>query len=181
MQSGRGRELAPDVVKLSACAGVIVIHTSGYGLKLFEIGSFSWLSCTLWDCLARFAVPVFFMCTGALMLPPERRLTGRDIFRRYFLRVLVILLVWAWLYYVYGVVGNYIFTGWLEPGWLLNSVVHTLCFDHHLHLYYLQILLLLYAALPVLRALADLICAGGYAGLIMGLLGGCFFLYRIGE
>ena len=55
----------------------------------------------LWDCLARFAVPVFFMCTGALMLPPERRLTGRDIFRRYFLRVLVILLVWAWLYYVY--------------------------------------------------------------------------------
>ena len=53
----------------------------------------------------------------------------------------------------YGVVGNYIFTGWLEPGWLLNSVVHTLCFDHHLHLYYLQILLLLYAALPVLRAL----------------------------
>mgnify|MGYP000797006805 FL=1 len=146
MPGGRGRELAPDVIKLAACAGVIVIHTSGYGLKLFEIGSFSWLSCTLWDCLARFAVPVFFMCTGALMLPPERRLTGRDIFRRYFLRVLVILLVWAWLYYVYGVVGNYIFTGWLEPGWLLNSVVHTLCFDHHLHLYYLQILLLLYAA-----------------------------------
>ena len=153
MPGGRGRELAPDVVKLAACAGVIVIHTSGYGLKLFEIGSFSWLSCTLWDCLARFAVPVFFMCTGALMLPPERRLTGRDIFRRYFLRVLVILLVWAWLYYVYGVIGTYIFTGWLEPGWLLNSVVHTLCFDHHLHLYYLQILLLLYAALPVLRAL----------------------------
>lgn len=153
MPGGRGRELAPDVVKLAACAGVIVIHTSGYGLKLFEIGSFSWLSCTLWDCLARFAVPVFFMCTGALMLSPERRLTGRDIFRRYFLRVLVILLVWAWLYYVYGVFGAYLFTGWLEPGWLLNSVVRTLRFDHHLHLYYLQILLLLYAALPPLRAL----------------------------
>ena len=33
----------------------------------------------------------------------------------------------------------------------------------------------------IMEALADLICAGGYAGLIMGLFGGCFFLYRIGE
>ena len=32
---------------------------------------------------------------------------------------------------------------------------------------------------PVLRALADLICAGGYAGMILGLLGGCLFLYRM--
>ena len=148
-----GRALAPDVLKLAACAGVIVIHCSGYGLTLFEAGSFDWLACAFWDSLARFAVPLFFMCTGALMLDPARRLTGRDIFRRYFLRVLVILLVWAWLYYVYGVVGTYIFTGWLEPDWLLNSVVHTLCFDHHMHLYYLQILLLIYALLPVLRAL----------------------------
>ena len=153
MSEVKGRALAPDVIKLAACAGVIVIHTSGYGLSLFETGSFEWLSCTFWDCLARFAVPVFFMCTGALMLAPERRLTGRDIFRRYFLRVLIILLVWAWLYYVYNVAGTYLFTGWLEPGWLWNSVRETLRFNHHLHLYYLQILLLLYAALPVLRAL----------------------------
>ena len=32
----------------------------------------------------------------------------------------------------------------------------------------------------IISALADLICAGGYAGLILGLFGGCFFLYRIG-
>lgn len=32
----------------------------------------------------------------------------------------------------------------------------------------------------IISALADLICAGGYAGLIFGLFGGCFFLYRIG-
>ena len=32
----------------------------------------------------------------------------------------------------------------------------------------------------IISALADLICAGGYAGLILGLFGGCLFLYRIG-
>lgn len=31
----------------------------------------------------------------------------------------------------------------------------------------------------IMTALADLICAGGYAGLIFGLFGGCVFLYRI--
>lgn len=31
----------------------------------------------------------------------------------------------------------------------------------------------------IMAALADLICAGGYAGLILGLFGGCLFLYRI--
>lgn len=32
----------------------------------------------------------------------------------------------------------------------------------------------------IMHVLADLICAGGYAGLVLGLLGGCFFLYRRG-
>ena len=32
----------------------------------------------------------------------------------------------------------------------------------------------------IISALADLICAGGYAGLIFGLFGGCFYLYRLG-
>lgn len=32
----------------------------------------------------------------------------------------------------------------------------------------------------VMAALAELICAGGYAGLIMGLFGGCLFLFRRG-
>lgn len=32
----------------------------------------------------------------------------------------------------------------------------------------------------MMTALADLICAGGYAGLILGLFGGCFYLYRMG-
>ncbi len=32
----------------------------------------------------------------------------------------------------------------------------------------------------IMAALADLICAGGYAGLILGLFGGCLFLYRVG-
>lgn len=33
----------------------------------------------------------------------------------------------------------------------------------------------------IINALADLICAGGYAGLFFGLFGGCLFLFRTTE
>ena len=36
-----------------------------------------------------------------------------------------------------------------------------------------------FTSTDISSALADLICAGGYAGLILGLFGGCLFLYRI--
>ena len=145
------RSLALDAMKLLACVGVAVIHLSGYGLELFPIGSFSWLSSAFWDSLARFAVPVFFMCTGALMLPPARRLDAKTVWKKYFLRVLIILLFWSWAYYMLVVAGQYILIRWTEENFLINSIVHTLKFDHYFHLYYLQILLLLYALLPVLR------------------------------
>lgn len=148
----RGRDLAPDVLKLIACVGVIVIHVCGQGVTLFEIGSFDWLVCTFWDSLARFAVPVFFMCTGAMMLSPERDLTVKRIYKQYFFRILIILLFWAWVYYIFRVLGEYIVTKWLAPGFLLDSVKETLRFNHHLHLYYLQILLLFYVCLPVFRS-----------------------------
>ena len=148
------RALAPDVLKLLACVGVIVIHISGNGLDLFPIGSFSYLSSAFWDSLARFAVPVFFMCTGALMLPPERSLTAGTVWKKYFLRVLIILLFWSWAYYMLVVAGQYLLIYWAEENFFLNSITHTLRFDHFFHLYYLQILLLLYALLPVLRVFA---------------------------
>ena len=31
----------------------------------------------------------------------------------------------------------------------------------------------------IVEAMAEIICAGGYAGIILGLFGGAFFLYRI--
>lgn len=175
------RSLAPDVLKLLACAGVVVIHLSGYGLELFPILSFDWLCSAFWDSLARFAVPVFFMCTGALMLPPERRLTPGAVWKKYFLRILIILLFWSWAYYMMIVVGQYLLIWWTEENFLLNSITHTLRFDHFFHLYYLQILLLLYALLPVLRAFVRSATEGElrYALGVWAVLGIAFPLLRL--
>ncbi len=151
MSSSKNRDIATDVIKLIACVGVVVIHMSAYGLDIFAVGSSEWLASAFWDSLARFAVPVFFMCTGALMLKPEKQLGILQIYKNYFLRILGILLFWSWLYYIFTVLGTWYLTGWHEEWFFLKSIWNTLRFSHFFHLYYLQILLLLYAALPILR------------------------------
>lgn len=151
MSSAKTRDIAPDVIKLIACVGVVIIHMSSYGLDIFAVGSSEWLASAFWDGLARFAVPVFFMCTGAFMLKPERELGISELYKKYFFRILWILLFWAWAYYLFSVLGTWVLIRWHEENFLLNSIWHTLRFEHFFHLYYLQILLLLYAALPILR------------------------------
>lgn len=151
-EQAKGREAAIDYMKLLSCVGVIVIHCSGYGLPYYAPFTPSWTICAFWDGIARFAVPVFFMCTGALMLTPERELSLRRIWKDYFLRVLLLLFFWAFAYKMFMALGSYVIYGSFPTQNVLKaSILEVLGFNHHLHLYYLQILLLIYAALPVLR------------------------------
>ena len=68
------RDAALDTLKLWACLAVIVIHVSGRGVSALDVHTGGWLACTFWDSLARFAVPSFLMCTGALMLSPRKEI-----------------------------------------------------------------------------------------------------------
>lgn len=147
----RGRDAALDTLKLWACLAVIVIHVSGRGVAALDVRSGSWLACTLWDSLARFAVPSFLMCTGALMLSPDKPLTVKTIWKKYFWRMLRILWFWGWMYLLFDVAGRAASGTAPQSGWLWGTIRDTLLFRDQIHLYYLQMLLLVYACLPVLR------------------------------
>ena len=147
----KGRDAALDTVKLWACFAVIVIHVSGRGVASLDVRSGGWLACTLWDSLARFAVPSFLMCTGALMLSPKKTLDVKTVWKKYFWKMLRILWFWGWMYLLFDVAGRAATGTPPEPGWLWHTVRDALLFRDQIHLYYLQILLLIYVCLPVLR------------------------------
>lgn len=54
--------------------------------------------------LCKIAVPLFWMVSGALLLDKEESI--RDIFRRRFLRMAIVLAVFSFLYYLYSAKGN---------------------------------------------------------------------------
>lgn len=137
------RDPALDVVRALAIVLVVVIHSASAGFS-FPIGSFDWWSTLLWGSLARPAVPLFLMCSGALMLDrdiPLKRLFGHNL-----LRIVIAMMCWAFLYQLY-----HLLPGGLTLAGLWEAVKHTVVLHHEFHFYYLHILLLVYFFLPVTR------------------------------
>lgn len=105
----------------------------------------------LWVTPVIAAVPVFLMCSGALFLSAQKELSIKKLFGKYLLRILVALFVWGMFYKIY----HLLFTHTLSAGTIIQSIKETVLFDNEAHLYYLHIVLLLYAFFPILRVLTS--------------------------
>ena len=142
------RNGAVDVLKALAIVGTVTIHAST-AAYYDGFGSLPWLSAIFWGTISRWAVPVFFLCSGALLLDPDRELPLRKLWGRNILHILLAMWVWAFAYKVYGLL-----PGGITPAGLWQGAKEVLLFHHEFHLYYLHITLLVYALLPMTRLLA---------------------------
>lgn len=144
MAAEKHRDPALDTVRALAIFMVLVIHSAGAGLTGYPPGSPDWWGALLWGAAARPAVPLFFMCTGALML--RRDVTPRQIFTHNMPRILCAMFAWAFLYRLAALVDD----GFTLAG-LWDAAKRTLLFQHEFHFYYLHMLILVYAFLPAAR------------------------------
>ncbi|MDO4749435.1 MAG: acyltransferase family protein [Eubacteriales bacterium] len=151
LSAGPERDPALDILKCICCVGVIIIHTASLGFSTYIVRCFNWMSSAAWSCMFRFCVPVFLMCTGAVLLDPQKEMSIRRIMTRYFLRMLLILMFWSLMYDLYFVAAKLVLYREYEAGAFLQAFVNTLTFRHYFHLYYLQMLLIFYLFLPALR------------------------------
>lgn len=144
--SGGGRFADIDLVKTVAILCVICIHVCAPCYQR-PLGSLDWMGGLFWGSLTRAGVPLFFMCSGALMLDPERELGVKELYSRKILRLVLALFFWAFAYKVFRLA----VAGALDGPSLLTAIKELLLFRHEQHLYFLHIILLVYACLPVTR------------------------------
>lgn len=156
-----------DLVKALAIWMVLIIHTCFFS---DPVSSAPFVSSLFWRVLAGSAVPLFLMCSGALMLRPEKELTLHKLFFRSLLRFLIAMIVWAMLYKVQHLYQEQ----QLTPAALLYALKEVLLFRQEFHFYYLHIMMLIYVLLPVLR----LIVREGNESILRYLLG-LLFLFGI--
>ena len=143
-QAGK-RDAGLDVVRAVAIILVVMIHVASDSLSN-GVGGLNWWGALFWGALARPAVPLFFMCSGALMLGrdiPLKRLYGHNM-----LRIVAAMMVWA---FGYQLVVLILEQGRPDLAGLWTAVKNTLLLEHGFHFYYLHILILVYAFLPVCR------------------------------
>lgn len=142
--STRARDRGIDLIKAAAIFAVLVIHSCTY---TDPVGSARWTGAVLLGSLARPAVPLFLMCSGALLLPPERELSAKRVWLHHMPRLIAAMLFWALGYKVFALLR----TGALSFPALWQAAKEVLCFNQEFHFYYIHIMLLVYAALPITR------------------------------
>ena len=145
------RNTSIDLIKTVAIFGTILIHVTANGGFSGEIGSLYWTSSLFWGTLIRCAVPLFFMCSGALLLPPSKPLDTKTVWKKYILRIFIALAFWATAYALCNLMLLRLSTGVLTAADVKLAVRNLLLFEHERHFYYLHITLLVYAMLPVTR------------------------------
>jgi len=145
------RNGAVDAAKAIAIFGVLLIHASAVGGYAGTVGSAGWDGGLFWGTVLRCAVPVFFLCSGALLLPAEKTVTIRRVWTHYLPHILLALLFWSAAYQAWDLFLLWHRTGVLEAAALRGAVRDFLLLRHKPHLYYLDIMLLIYALLPVTR------------------------------
>lgn len=143
------RDNSIDLLKTIAIFCVLLIHTAAtsmYG----PIPSPDWYASVFWGSISRFAVPVFFMCSGALMLRPGKDLPLKRLWGKSILRLVLAMLFWAFAYKCFHLLA----AGSFNLPALWQGFKEVLLFNQEFHLYFLHIILLVYALLPVLRVIS---------------------------
>jgi len=140
------RNSSIDLLKTVAIFGVIVIHTCS-GAYNDPIPSLGWISAVLWGSIVRASVPIFFMCSGALLLTPHKLLSLKKLYTGNLLRIVAAMFVWALAYKGY----HLLVSGSFTLSACFQALKEVLLFKHEFHLYYLHILMLVYVFLPITR------------------------------
>ena len=157
-----------DILRIVSIFFVIVIHVTSVGLRLCETATPTWNVNWLLNSVSRWAVPVFFMVSGALFLEPSRGLTLKKLYKKNIFHIVVCIIVWG---FFYSLLDQYIY-GTLSAKSVLVAVYGIVTGNTGYHLWFLYTLVMLYIAVPLFRLIT---CHGSkrqleYALVVWGVL-----------
>lgn len=135
-----------DVMRIIAICAVVLLHISVDYVKNYPNNSIEFISNNLLNSFTRFAVPVFFMISGALMLNEDKKLSNKRIIHAA-LHILVLLIIWSIVYSVaYYIIKPLVFKEDIS----FSAIIYAMFYGHY-HLWYLFVLIGLYLITPILR------------------------------
>ncbi|KLV07378.1 membrane protein [Photobacterium aquae] len=166
-----------DVLRCMAAVAVVVIHVLGpYREQLGQISDGSWIVAISFNSFSRWAVPVFIMISGALMLSDRRPFELGYYVRRRLGKVLVPFLVWSCFYA--GLSG--LSAGGYDQTLALDTLLALPIHETYYHLGFFYYFIPLYFVVPFLRYFVqhyDRKAVIALTGLWLGLT--ALFLFRI--
>jgi len=140
-----------SVMRITATLAVILLHTCStisQNPDIFKINKGQYLLFTTIVCLMNWAVPLFFMITGTLMLNPKKKLSVRDAVFKYAKRIFLALMIFgipmAWVVVL-------ITHRQISLKLILLGILDTIEGKSFSHLWYLYAIIGLYLIIPMLK------------------------------
>lgn len=143
------KDISIEVLRITACIMVIIIHVSAYNTYVLPPETFLWQAMNFWNSVVSSAVPIFFMISGAFMLNPNINM-GLKKLKRKIIKLSILYVIWVVLYSCYiSSIENCIPLGMT---WLKQVIITALNGGRY-HLWFLPMLIGLYFFTPLLRAM----------------------------
>lgn len=146
MQMARNSSIS--VLRIIAIFLVILIHASSGYLNSADFDAFDWTYANWINSFSRFAVPLFVMISGALLLQKDEN--PKAFYSKRLLKIVPPFVFWTAVYLVYYFI-RYIDFDYIGFPQVINIVLIRLKSGSNAHLWYLYMLVGLYLAIPFLR------------------------------
>ncbi len=139
------RILSFDVLRIIAAFAVVMLHVSA---GRFEncFPSYEWEITNIYASIVRWGVPIFVMISGALFLNHDKKISIKKLYTKNLFRIIYIFIFWSLCYALCDSIINNSFN-------LLDIIRLTL--KGPIHLWFLKMLIGLYIAVPILRAVTQ--------------------------
>ena len=143
MGKNNTRDLSMDIMRIIACVMVVGIHTAMEGWYNISPRSYTWTVLNFYDTVFRPAVPLFVMISGSLFLRKEQ-IDIKHIWLKNILRLFIIYVFWV---VFYAVMNNGIHKSLADLSLVWKEITGP---TPQYHLWYLRMLMNLYAISPLL-------------------------------
>ena len=97
-KNNNSRKYYLDILKIISCIAVIVLHTCSKDMKLVSPFSNRYQVLNFFDSVARFAVPIFVMVSGALFLDRNKKIDTKKLYTKNILRLVIAYIFWSIMY-----------------------------------------------------------------------------------
>jgi len=134
-----------DHIRILGTIAVVVGHVSDMVLYREPALSHAWWVCNGYDAAVRWAVPIYIMLSGALLLDPARGETPSVFYRKRLSRLGVPIVFWSAFFMWFSVD----YTGWV-PNWGA-AWLNLLKGEPYVHMHFIFRIAGLYAFTPMLR------------------------------
>lgn len=141
------RIIATLAVLLMHCCNSMTANRFDFGLTNTQFTFFA--ICTV---LMMWAVPIFFMISGDLLLNSPKTYSFNDVLKKYVRRMVLAIFVFGIPFSIMETIAN---TKTFHYGFILDSIINVFNGDSWDHLWYLYAMVGVYVALPIIKLFVD--------------------------